>query len=63
MLHGRIREAIRLITDQAGGGVLRPINADTKSGRSVLDVLREKHPPSGMASCDSFALYRASHAY
>ena len=45
MLRGRVREVVRFVTDWAKGGVLKPSGTDVKSGKCVLDVLREKHPP------------------
>ena len=54
MLRGRVREAVRFVTDQARGGVLKPSGTDAKSGKCVLDVLREKHPPPGVTSQDAF---------
>ena len=54
MLHGRVCEAVRFVTDQARGGVLKPSDIDAKSGKCVFDVLREKHPPPGLASQDAF---------
>ena len=54
MLWGRVREAVCFVTDQASGGVLQPNDIDTKLGKCVLDVLREKHPPPGVANHDVF---------
>ena len=54
MLHGRVREAVRFVTDRARGGVLKPSDTDAKSGKCVLDVLKEKNPPPGLASQDAF---------
>ena len=45
LLSGRIRSAVRNLTNRDGGGVLQPQDLCTKSGCPVLDVLREKHPP------------------
>ena len=44
MLSGRLRKAVRGLTNRDGGGVLQPDDACTKTGRRVLDVLHEKHP-------------------
>ena len=44
VLSGRLRKAVRGLTNRDGGGVLQPNDACTKTGRRVLDVLREKHP-------------------
>ena len=54
MFRGRVHEAVRFVTDRARGGVLKPSDTDAKSGKCVLDVLREKHPPPGMTSQDAF---------
>ena len=43
------RAAGRTLTNRSGGGLLEVEGADTKSGRPVIDVLREKHPPLAMA--------------
>lgn len=48
MLQGKVRSAVRFLTERSGGGVLDlHAEAHGKSGplgRSVLDVLEEKHP-------------------
>mgnify|MGYP007058560116 CR=1 FL=1 len=44
MLSGRLRKAVRLVTDCDGGGVLQPDDACSKTGRPVLEVLTDKHP-------------------
>ena len=56
MLCGRVREAVRFVTDRARGGVLKPSDIDAKSGKCVFDVLREKQPPPDLqlASQDAF---------
>ena len=41
---GKLRPAVRWLTSRDGGGVLSPEDACTKTGRFVIDVLREKHP-------------------
>ena len=43
--NGKCREAVRLLTNQTGGGVLNMENIDAKTGKPVEEVLREKHPP------------------
>ena len=57
MFRGRVHEAIHFVTDQARGGVLKPSDIDANSGKCVLDVLREKHPPPVLASQDAFASF------
>ena len=59
MLQGKVRPAVRWLTDKVGG-VLDPngtiIEKGTDSGKRVLDVLRQKHPdstiPSKSALCE-----------
>ena len=49
MIAGRkYRAAVRTLTNRSGGGLLEVEGADTKSGRPVINVLREKHPPLAM---------------
>ena len=42
----KYRAAVRTLTNRSGGGLLEVEGANTKSGRPVIDVLREKHPPA-----------------
>lgn len=57
VLAGRLRDATRWITDRGGGGVLAP-EAVLGNGRTVLDVLQDKHPsqmvpdPRTFMNCD-----------
>jgi len=44
VLSGRLRAAVRNLTNRDGGGVLRPDDKCMKTGRPVLEVLQEKHP-------------------
>jgi hypothetical protein len=44
VLSGRLRQAVRKLTDRGGGGVLLPDSVDSKSGQTVEAVLRSKHP-------------------
>jgi hypothetical protein len=44
VLSGRIRAAVGNLPNQDQGGVLQPDDACTKTGQSVLKVLRDKHP-------------------
>ena len=53
VLSGRLRSAVRFITQRDTGGVLQPDDACTKTGRPVLDVLREKHPTLRSPDIDS----------
>jgi hypothetical protein len=45
MLQGRLREAVRFVTDRQGGGVMSPDEDAVKpAGKNVLEVLESKHP-------------------
>ena len=42
--NGEIRSAARFLTERLDGGVKLPDEIDEKSGKPVLEVLRDKHP-------------------
>ena len=44
VLRGNLRGAVRYITEREQGGVLFPTDIDEKTGKPVLDSLKEKHP-------------------
>jgi hypothetical protein len=44
VLGGKVRVAVRMVTNRGIGGPYRPNDLDSKSRRPVIDVLREKHP-------------------
>ena len=44
VLEGKLRQAVRFITQRDQGGVLQMAALDSKSGLPVLDVLKSKHP-------------------
>ena len=44
VLDGNLRTAVRNLTDGVRGGVLGPEDLCTKTGRPVIEVLRDKHP-------------------
>jgi len=41
---GRLRQAVRYLTDRDGGAVLSPDDPDSKTGRPVREILEAKHP-------------------
>ncbi|KAL3795565.1 hypothetical protein ACHAWO_009861 [Cyclotella atomus] len=43
-LSGKVRGAVRFATDREAGGPLSPDGTDSKTGNTVIDVLRSKHP-------------------
>ena len=45
VMAGRLRSAVRGLTDREGGGVRQPDDLCSKAGRPVHEVLTEKHPP------------------
>ena len=44
VLGGKVRAAVRMVTNRDVSGAYWPFDTDSKSGRPVIDVLREKHP-------------------
>ena len=53
-LGGKVRAAMRMVTNRGTGGAYRPFDLDSKSGRPVIDVLREKDPTSRVPSEEDF---------
>ena len=49
-----LTDATRWITGRTAGRVLQPTDIDPKSGKTVFDVLKEKHPPPGKLNPDAF---------
>jgi hypothetical protein len=55
MVHsGKLRAAIRAVADRDPGGLTAPDDVCTKTGRWVLDVLREKHPDDHIPQKNAF---------
>ena len=54
MLCGKVKDATHWITGRTASWVLEPTDIDPKSGKTVLDVLKEKHPPPGKLNPDAF---------
>jgi hypothetical protein len=56
VLGGKVRAAVRMVTNRGTGGAYRPFDLDSKSGRPVIEVLREseKHPASRVPSEEDF---------
>ena len=54
VLSGRIRSAVRALTNRRGGGVLQPDELCSKSGKTVLRVLRSKHPVMNKLPIEGF---------
>jgi len=50
VLGGKVRAAVRMVTNRGTGGAYRPFNLDSKSGCPIIEVLREKHPASRVPS-------------
>jgi hypothetical protein len=44
VLQGKLRAAVRWLTEREKGGVLLPSDLDSKTNEPVIDVLRSKHP-------------------
>ena len=54
VLGGKVRAAVRMVTNRGTGGSYRPWDLDSKSGHPVIEVLREKHPASRVPSEEDF---------
>ena len=57
VLRGKLRAAVRWITESKTGGVLHPGDRCTKTGDQVMEVLRSNHPEARTptaASLDSY---------
>ncbi|KAI2490418.1 hypothetical protein MHU86_24150 [Fragilaria crotonensis] len=56
VLSGRLRSAVRTLTDRSGRGVRQPDDLCSKAGRPVWQVLQEKHPalrdPTSVGNAD-----------
>jgi hypothetical protein len=44
ILQGKLRAAVRWLTEREKGGVLLPGDTDEKTGETIFDVLKSKHP-------------------
>ena len=61
MVHsGKLRAAVRAVTDRDPGGLYAPVNICTKTGHRVLDVLCEKHPDARIPEENAFDHYANS---
>ena len=57
LISGRLRAAVRELTQGRGGGVLFPDDIDAKTGLPVIDVLRSKHPEARKPGNDAMNSY------
>ena len=57
VLQGKLRSAVRYITDREKGGLLAPDDIDEKSGLPVEEVLRSKHPEPRVPLAADFEAY------
>jgi len=56
VIQGKLRDAVRWITERSeDGGVLRP-DQITENGKTVLEILRNKHPEQMCPDPESFAV-------
>ncbi len=61
MVHsGKLRAAVRAMTDHDPGGLYAPDNVCTKTGCRVLDILHEKHPDARIPKERAFDDYANS---
>ena len=54
---GKIRPAVRIATDRDMGGLYKPYDKCSKTGASVIDVLRSKYPEIRVPEGDTFDPY------
>ena len=57
VLEGKLRAAVRYVTDREGGGLLQPTDTDEKSGEPIVDVLRSKHPEEQVPEAADLHVY------
>ena len=57
VLRGKLRSAVRWITEREPGGVLQPGRRCEKTGDRVLEVLRAKHPEARPPTAASLTPY------
>ena len=63
MVHsGKLCAAVRAVTDRDPGGLYALDGICTKTGRRVLDILREKHPDARIPKEGAFNIYAKSAA-
>ena len=54
VLGGKVCAAVHMVTNRGMVGAYRPFDLDSKSGRPVIGVLRDKHPASRVPSEEDF---------
>ena len=54
VLGGKVRAAVRMVMNRGTGGAYQLFDLDSKSGRPIIEVLREKHPASRVPSEEDF---------
>ena len=57
VLRGKLRTAVRWITERETGGVLQPGDRCTKTGGRVMEVLRAKNPEARTLTAVSLDSY------
>ena len=46
MVRGKVKDAIRILSQEDSGGVLKPSDIVSADNKTTLEILREKHSPS-----------------
>ena len=60
VLEGRISEAVNTVVDTDRGRLYQPEDVCSKTGRMVIDILREKHPEVTVPPDEHFDAYDAA---
>ena len=58
MIRGKLRSAVRWITDREKGGLFRPEEIPPKTGQHILKVLHWKHPEARPLTASSSEAYQ-----
>ena len=54
VLGRKVHAAMHMVTNRGMGGVCWPFDLDSKSGRPIIELLREKHPTFNVPSEEEF---------
>ena len=61
VLSGKVRAAVQMVTERDPGRLFRPSDFCSKTGRLVMDVLRDKHPNAVVLPPEDFDMHTDPH--